>query len=243
MRTSNHKGISFLLILCLILTMMPLTPLMIVEAEADTITWNGTASTSLSGSGIASDPYLIQSAADLAYMRNQVNTGGAIHGDAVTTASSAYYKQTADIVLNDGTFDVSGNFTASGAAVTSAAVAWEPIGKDTKVFKGNYDGNNKTIKGLYINNQLDNQGLFGILDTASISGIGLIDNYVKGGANVGGIAGLVSATSTSTTSIGYCYNAGTVIGSTYVGGLSGKFCIIVSWTMFIIPVPYKEAKA
>ena len=102
-------------------------------AEATTSTWDGVAvSTSLTGTGTADDPYLISSAADLKYLADKVN-------DGTLNTDGKYFKQTVDIDL--------------------ANKPWTPIGNDQKTvgegeaaakvsFKGIYDGNLKTIKGL-----------------------------------------------------------------------------------------------
>lgn len=90
---------------------------------------------------------------------------------------------------------------------------WMPIGKDwTLRFEGTFDGNGKTVSGVYIDDDTDdaNLGLFGYLGYGGvIENIGVVDNYVKGTgeyASVGGVCGW------SEGSISNSYNAGSVTG-------------------------------
>ncbi|MCQ2063328.1 MAG: InlB B-repeat-containing protein, partial [Fibrobacter sp.] len=83
------------------------------------------------------------------------------------------------------------------------------------------DGNGKTISGLYFDDiSTENVGLFGVVTgMVFVSDLGIEDSYFRGEGFVGGLVGL--NTSTGTFSITNSYNAGTVIGSDYVGGLVG----------------------
>ena len=75
-----------------------------------------------SGSGTSSDPYLIASADELAYLAYSVNNG--------TSYSGKYFRQIDDIDL--------------------AAYAWVAIGDSTSnPFSGNYDGGNYLIEGMF----------------------------------------------------------------------------------------------
>lgn len=56
-------------------------------------TWDGTAKKWTSGTGTSSDPYLIASAANLAYLSAMVESG--------TNYKGVYFKQTVDINLNN----------------------------------------------------------------------------------------------------------------------------------------------
>ena len=77
-----------------------------------------------SGSGTASDPYLVATDDDLFDVRNDL---------------TACYKMVADIDLT--TFIQEDNPTSG----------WTPIGTAAKPFKGTFDGNGHVIRGLYIN--------------------------------------------------------------------------------------------
>ena len=76
--------------IALVLTMM----LSMLTVTANAAAWDGTsASSSLKGEGTAASPYLVESADDLKYIQVQVNDGNTFEGK--------YFKQTADIDLNN----------------------------------------------------------------------------------------------------------------------------------------------
>ncbi len=92
---------------------------------------------------------------------------------------------------------------------------WKPIGNETNMFKGTFNGNGKKISGLYINSTKSELGLFGF-----VAAEGKIQNLevsgtVKGNDLIGGLVGYNMG------KISNCYNAGTVTGNDYVGGLVG----------------------
>ena len=94
--------------------------------------------------------------------------------------------------------------------------AWTPIGSNIAVlFKGTFDGNGKTISGLYINTTDSNQGLFGY-SSGTICNLNVIGN-VSGGKYVGGVVGSNKGT------VKNCSFSGTVFASdSYVGGIVGN---------------------
>ena len=110
------------------------------EAEVDDYSeWDGKKVSSgytFSGSGTSENPYLIKSAADLAGLAANVNSG--------TNYQSKYFKLEANI-------DLMGH-------------EWTPIGTREKYFYGNFDGDGKVITNLTISNATDCAGLFGIAD-------------------------------------------------------------------------------
>jgi len=166
------------------------------------------------------DVYQIGSGGELAWFAQEVNAGRGAAYNAVLTK---------DIDLGDE--------------------PWTPIGKNysySYAYKGTFDGQEYTIKGLYINSSDSNQALFGYVSggtvrdlivegsvtggnntagiVAELAGASLIENCVNrvnvtGGNVVGGVAGRIS-TSTAKT-IRYCVNDGTIVGNTQVGGLVG----------------------
>ncbi len=176
--------------------------------------------------------YEIYNAGQLYWFAAQVDAGKkAISG-----------KLMADIVVNEGTV------TASSTGLR----AWNPIGyynseSDYITIKGTFDGNNKTVSGLYFNSRTAmGVGLFSCVDSGSIvKNVGVINSYIKGRIYVGGVAGYVLSNGTvencynaGTVNGNYsdnggvigrnygtvenCYNTGTVGGSTEVGGVIGK---------------------
>lgn len=118
-----------------------------------------------SGSGTASDPYLIFYADQLNQVRNFLNRDG------------VYFKLMSDIDLTDW---IEQNNPSNG---------WQPIGVSSSAFKGIFDGNNHTISGLTINRpSTENVGFFGYIDAATIKNLTVKGN-VEGGTHVGGICG------------------------------------------------------
>ncbi len=106
----------------------------------------GPVSTSLSGSGSNNNPYLIQSASDLRYLADKVNSG--------IDFSGKYFKQTQNIVINSGSYDT---------PAFKSQELWIPIGNsDFNIFRGIYDGNHYTISGIYLS---DNEDYYGDNDS------------------------------------------------------------------------------
>ncbi|MGN0106816.1 MAG: hypothetical protein ACI4A5_03855, partial [Hominilimicola sp.] len=165
---------------------------------------SASASTFSGGSGTSSDPYLISTADDLKQLATDVNGG--------TTYSGKYFKMTANIDLNPGK-----TIAPDSADLTSAA-QWTPIGTgSTKSFQGNFNGDNHTISGVYVDTTSSYVGLFGCTYNAGISNVGVINSYIKGGSRVGGFVGYGNS-STYTN----CYATGDVSGSgSRVGGFVG----------------------
>ena len=87
------------------------------------------------------------------------------------------------------------------------------------LYSGTFDGNNKTVSGLYFNGDSTCIGLFGSSEAdGNIKNVGVVDSYFKGNNFVGGVCGRNDGTITN------CYNAGnlTVIeSSATIGGICG----------------------
>ena len=98
------------------------------------------------------------------------------------------------------------------------------IGNETNSFQGTFDGNDKTITGLYINQTTDNAGLFGYVSNAEdvsnaeIKNLKMQNCKVVGANYVGNFVGYANNKLT----ISNCSAEGTeVSGSNYVGGIVG----------------------
>ncbi len=110
------------------------------------------------GSGTESDPYQIETAAQLA---------------EVDAFSQVCFKLMNDLDLTDH------------IAASSPTDGWMPV----RLFRCSFDGNGKTVKGLYINRTTtDNVGLFGLVTSGSISNL-TVEGSVTGRNYVGGVAG------------------------------------------------------
>ena len=148
------------------------------------------------GDGSSGNPYKISTAADLAAIAQQVNSGNTHYKDE-------YFKLTADIDLG--------------------GMEWTPIGKDNDSywFEGNFDGNGKTISNLTINKTNDRYiGLFGC-NKGTIQNLIIKDvNIITGSGQ--GRAGAVCALNRGKIEKCGVYS-GTIVGKNYydVGGICG----------------------
>lgn len=149
------------------------------------------------GDGSSSNPYLIEDAADLGAFRDKVNAGN----------TSICGKLTADIDLS----------TVCGESIGS----WEPIGvirngsganlTSLSEFTGTFNGNGKSISGLYVNYQkiqnrtTDYQGLFGY-NGGEIQNLHVNGYYLPSGC-AGGIA---------------AWNLGKIINCSFSGSFNHK---------------------
>ena len=189
------------------------------EPQLKGIVWDGTVATGFAGgTGSETDPYLIATPAQLAYLAQQVNGGDACEGK--------YFRQTEDFYLADKD--------------------WTPIGTGyVKAFKGNFDGNNHGIFGLKVETT-NYAGLFGCIKSVSIKNVricsgsvkassgyagGIVGDFdnsstmenctasvnVSGGTNVGGLAGSI----TSSTIFNCHFLSGEIAGTRNVGGIVG----------------------
>ena len=90
--------------------------------------------------------------------------------------------------------------------IDMSAYYWEPIGTDSRAFRGEFNGQGYTIKGLHTISQSlrrdgggDNSGLFGVTSTgAIIKNVYLEDIDIHGLDRVGAIVGYVKGTTTIT---------------------------------------------
>ena len=190
-----------------------------------------------SGDGSVDNPYQISSAVELAWFRDQVNSGN----------NSISAELTENI-------DLSEFCHAKDGTKYTEEVNWTPIGNSDNMYQGTFDGNGKTISNLYINATYWDIGItlfagfFGYTDAGgSIKNITFdnakvksIDDYrtgilvgiaascieniktlancsVEGKDYVGGIAGKANG------NIGNCENHAMVNGASFVGGIVGDY--------------------
>ena len=198
--------------------------------------WAQTPSKPSNGDGV-DNPYQISTAAELAWFRDQVNSGN----------------NTISATLTDN-IDLSNFCHAKDGTKYTEEVSWTPIGNSDNMYQGTFDGNGKTISNLYINATYWDIGItlftgfFGYTDAGgSIKNITFdnakvksVDDYytgilvgiaascieniktlancsVKGKDNVGGIAGEANG------NIGNCENHAMVNGAGFVGGIVGRY--------------------
>nr|WP_295398285.1 hypothetical protein [uncultured Prevotella sp.] len=187
------------------------------------------------GDGKVGNPYIITTAEELAWFRDQVNGGNK--------------KICAKIADNVEVIDLKNFCHAADASKKIDEQSWVPIGNSNKPYQGTFDGNGKTITNLYINASQVNMGLFGytyggtiknltfeyanVTNTNNYAGVLVGEAFwgstlqnikisntcqIKGGNYTGGIAGYLDGNAYN------CVNYATVQGIKYIGGLCGYYC-------------------
>lgn len=162
--------------------------------------WDGTIAEKFAGgSGSEFDPYQISNGAELAYLAKLVN-------EDEEATKGKYYILTDDIILNEG--------NCESWKENEAKNEWTPIGyyvnpkSPGNGFEGFFDGNNKTISGIYIKSEGEEAkaevegislGLFGNVvgfsnQQRTIKNLKVTNSYIKGTGNssnvyIGGIVG------------------------------------------------------
>ena len=168
------------------------------------------------GEGTKEKPYQIETAGELYWFAEQVNSGNtAIHAKLMD-----------NITINDNVLDENGSLNEEKSDTFEQ---WTPIGEDNDhEYTGTFDGQNHTISGLYVVSTGDYAGLFGYVFGGTIKNVGVVDSYIRGGRFVGGVCGYNGYNMNGT--IKNCYNTGTVNGngngngsgySPSVGGVCG----------------------
>lgn len=135
---------------------------------SDPAVWDGVSVADMyaGGSGLASDPVLITTAAQLKLMADRVNSG--------LTYSGIYFSLEKDLDLHD--------------------FNWTPIGNSSSyVFKGIFDGNGHSISGLNVQSGNNNGGLFGNAEEGIITNITVLGE-VSSNQYAGGICGFANMT-------------------------------------------------
>ncbi len=161
----------------------------------------------------SSGTYLITKGEELAWFAAKVN--GTLPSG--TQDASINGKLTSNIVLN------------VDASEEGGANEFMSIGVSNAPYSGTFDGNNRSINGLYINNEDENQGLFGYIGSkAVIKNVTLNESYIRAGSNVGAIVGysnygtVQNCTNNSTINV-VIKNGGGIVG--YNNGGTIKNCV------------------
>ncbi len=215
MKAIRKNGILILLAILFALALMP-KPLLVAGASSECDAWDGTVGSGFtSGSGSSTDPYLIYTAEELAYLSWSVNSG--------TTYESKYFKLMNDIDL--------------------CGIEWTPIGVGTDIdtfsestvncFMGVFDGDFHTVSNIKITQpHYGNIGLFGRIVYGSVSKLGVenvdINVTVRDSyAFFGALCGIAyNAT------FAKCYSTGSIVDTNPMsdswdmnGGLVGALCV------------------
>ena len=163
--------------------------------------------------------YEISNAGQLYWFAGLVN--GTLDGVEQNTLANAIL--TANITVNENLLDSLQYDTKGNVSNGSDFITWTPIadwmGNRTTQYSGMFDGNNKTVSGLYFNGDSTCIGLFGSSESdGNIKNVGVVDSYFKGNDSVGGVCGNNAGTITN------CYNAGNLTAiesSATIGGICG----------------------
>ena len=173
--------------------------------------WGGTedvATAYAGGSGTSEDPYLIASAAQLAFMAQEANKEGSEYQWAETRK---YFKLTANINLKGH--------------------EWTPIGSESLRFAGSFDGDGHVIVNLNVKGAGRFAGLFGwirngatvknlVIRNASVSAVAP-DSESAATQNTEAYSGIVAAYCAGGCTISNCKVDGTVTSDYCAGGIVG----------------------
>ena len=174
--------------------------------------WAQTPSKPSIGNGV-DNPYQISTAAELAWFRDQVNSG-------YTTISATLTKD----------IDLAEFCHAKDGTKYTKEVSWTPIGNSDNIenmYQGTFDGNGKTIRNLYINDISEfigipcKAGFFGYAEKGSIKNITFDNAKVKTTADDYCTGILVGVAGSCIENIKILANC-SVEGKNYVGGIAGR---------------------
>ena len=188
----------------------------------------------MTGKGTEAEPFVLKTADHLAWFRDYVNDD--------------HFSACAKIADDVKEIDMSTVCYEADTEKQVAELSWTPIGKSyDNRYQGTFDGNGKTIRNLYINATSSGAGFFGYAGKGSIKNItfdnakvkstaectGILAGYeeycfieniktlancsVEGKDKVGGIAG------GAIDNIINCENHAMVKGTSYVGGVVGRY--------------------
>mgnify|MGYP002707261662 CR=1 FL=1 len=163
--------------------------------------------------------YEISNAGQLYWFAGLVN--GTLDGVKQNTLANAIL--TANITVNENLLDSLQYDTEGNVSNGSDFITWTPIADCMEdhiaLYSGTFDGNNKTVSGLYFNDNSARIGLFGSSEAdGNIKNVGVVDSYFKGYNFVGGVCGRNDGTITN------CYNVGNLTAiesSATIGGICG----------------------
>lgn len=138
--------------------------------------------------GSQSNPYVIRNVTHLNNLAKIVNAkcSASASGVVGSIVGSSYAYATNPLAsANSGYANC---YFKLAVDITNMSGFSTPIGTNTAVFSGFFDGNNKTLSGININRAGDYVGLFGYTSGATIQNL-TISGSVKGSKYVGGVVG------------------------------------------------------
>ena len=195
-----------------------------ITAEAD-YTTTGTMTdlyrSVVANSGAAPEDgyYSISSATELEYLSAYTNGGYNTSGVTfylTTNIHLGYWQDDDDDIVEAGEIYDSKSGGSAYESSNWTAIGYHTASDDYFYFDGTFDGCNYVVSGIYISTTDNYQGLFGYVSGGTIKNAGVIDSYIAGGGNVGGVAGRNAGM------IMDSYNMGSVSGSSdSIGGVAG----------------------
>ena len=186
-------------------------------------------------------------------VRGNENIGGIVGGIFENGTVEHCYTTGSVISTNNNAGGIAGNLNTATSIVRNCYSTSLLV----RSFSGVFDGDGHIIKGLYINSPSSNNcGLFGHVNYGTVINLGIVDAYINGGYNVGGISGgmigtvencfitgkingassvggMIGDLNSSTSKIINCYSAASVSGNEQVGGFIGRSnmgCVINSYS-------------
>ncbi len=208
------KILAFLLTMALLVS-SAVTGMVPVWAEtSDALdVWDGTIATEYAGgSGTFTDPYLISTPEQLALL---VTTSGA-------DTSGKYYRLTADMYLNN---------TNNPDWKNDSPQNWCAPEKDN-FFRGKFDGNGHTVKGLYYNGTKQDAALFaGVRGTVTIKNLVIADSeLITTNKYAAAFAGQVYNSSAVVFENCYIYDTVSATANNFTAGfIGGGTCASISF--------------
>lgn len=145
--------------------------------------------------------------ADTSWLNDEINNGSSeqtpyilkdvedIYGFAIHSKTHNFAEEYIRLSDDIEEIDVNlGEFAEDWENGTASSLPWYSIGTSSKRFAGHFDGNDKTISGIYMNQDENYLGLFAATETGStITNLRLTNSYFNytgnGTANMGSIVG------------------------------------------------------
>ena len=156
--------------------------------------------------------WYIYTPGQLKFLADFVNNGNALAEGQEELLTKAGYNPS-DVTMTEETMVYLMNNLDLGARPTNGnwettkneERKWAPIGPSSaKKLLGTFDGQENTIKGVYVNQEANFGGVFG--NTNTIKKLKISDSYIKGGNHTGGMVGALR-----TGNIQDCHNINTIV--------------------------------
>lgn len=194
-------------------------PYNLPKAEKTTIYWDGTIATGIAtGDGSKTNPYVIKTAAEFAWLIQQKESVSAdkyFEIDETIGTIVLQPEDKADAILALANASAVKTYFESASGLKS----WPNVGWEGSAFCGHFDGNGVTIYGLYQKSS-NNAGLFSTVDAGSvIENIALKNSYLTSTATdyqVGGIAAVANGDNYGRKNSGIIWINGCTVANNYM---------------------------